>query len=188
VPPRIALPGDEELEPDQRELLARLPALNIFRMVAGAPRAMRPFLQLGSAVLSTALDARRREIAVLRVAFATGARYEWAQHERLARTAGVTQAEIDTVATEQPVRSLDDESNLICRVADEVSREVRLSDEALEAIIDRYGPREAAELILLVSYYNMVSRFLESTRVQLEDEPLLKGQTPGATAPRSVEG
>jgi len=187
VPPSIALPGDEELEPDQRELLARLPALNIFRMVAGAPRAMRPFLQLGSAVLSTALDARRREIAVLRVAFATGARYEWAQHEQLARTAGVTQAEIDTVATEQPVRSLDDEGNLICRVADEVSRDVRLSDEALQSIIDLYGPREAAELILLVSYYNMVSRFLESTRVQLEEEPLLEGQTPGAMARRSAE-
>jgi AhpD family alkylhydroperoxidase len=188
VQPRIALPGDEELEPDQRELLTRLPPLNIFRMVAGAPRAMRPFLQLGSAVLSTALDARRREIAVLRVAFATGARYEWAQHEQLARTAGVTAAEIDAVATERPVRSLDDESNLICRVADEISREVRLSDEALQAIIDRYGPREAAELILLVSYYNMVSRFLESTRVQLEDEPLLEGQTPGAMARRTGEG
>jgi hypothetical protein len=65
-------------------------------------------------------------------------------------------------------------------VADEISRNVRLSDEALAAIIDRYGAREAAELILLVSYYNMVSRFLESTRVELEDEPLLEGQTPGS--------
>ena len=34
-------------------------------------------------------------------------------------------------------------------------------------------------MILLVSYYNMVSRFLESTRVEVEDEPLLRGQTPG---------
>ena len=186
MPPIIVLPGDEELEPDQRELLARLPPLNIFRMMAGAPRAMRPFLQLGSAVLTTALDARRREIAVLRVAVATGARYEWAQHEQLARTAGVTQAELDAVATERPVCSLDEECNLICRVADEVSREVRLSDEALAAIVDRYGPREAAELILLVSYYNMVSRFLESTRVQLEEEPLLEGQTPGAMARRTA--
>jgi 4-carboxymuconolactone decarboxylase len=188
VSPRIALPGDEELEPDQRELLARMPPLNIFRMLAGAPHAMRPFLQLGSAVLSTALDARRREIAVLRVAVATGARYEWAQHEQLARTAGVTAPEIEAVANEGPVHSLDDECNLICQVADEVSREVRLSDEALEAIIDRYGPREAAELILLVSYYNMVSRFLESTRVQLEDEPLLEGQTLGARERRPTEG
>jgi AhpD family alkylhydroperoxidase len=184
VPPKIPLPTDDELEPQHRELLATLPPLNVFRMVAGAPRAVRPFMRLGSAVLTAALDARRREIAVLRVAHATNARYEWAQHEQLARNAGVTQKEIDAIAAEQPVRSLDEECNLICRVADEVSRDVRLSDGALAQIIDRYGPREAAELILLVSYYNMVSRFLESTRVEVEDEPLLSGRTPASMAER----
>lgn len=178
MPPKIPLPSDDELDPKHRELLASLPNLNVFRMVAGAPRAMRPFLALGSAVLSTALDARRREIAVLRVAHATHARYEWVQHEQLAGNAGVTEAEIEAIDSEDPVTSLDEECNLVCRVADEVSRQVRLSDEALEQIIDRYGPREATELIMLVSYYNMVSRFLESTRVELEDEPVLKGQTP----------
>jgi 4-carboxymuconolactone decarboxylase len=183
VPPKIPLPADAELAPEQRELLAKLPPLNVFRMVAGAPRAVRPFMALGSAVLSTALDPRRREIAVLRVAHATNADYEWAQHEQLARNVGVADAEIAAVESEEPVTSLDEECNLICRVADEVSREVRLSDDALEQIIDRYGPREAAELILHVSYYNMVSRFLESTRVEVEDEPLLKGATPGAMAP-----
>jgi 4-carboxymuconolactone decarboxylase len=184
VPPKIPLPSDDELEPEQRELLANLPPLNVFRMVAGAPRAVRPFMALGAAVLSTALDARRREIAVLRVAHATHAPYERVQHEQLARNAGVTEAEIEAIDGEDPVTSLDEECNLICRVADEVSREVRLSDEALEQIIDRYGPREARELIMLVSYYNMVSRFLESTRVELEDEPLLKGQTPEALTRR----
>ncbi len=178
APPKIPLPTDEDLEPKVRELLANLPPLNVFRMVAGAPRAVRPFLELGGAVLSTALDARRREIAVLRVAHATRAPYEWAQHEQLARNVGVSDAEIDAIDKEEPVASLDEECNLICRVADEVTREVRLSDEALEQIIDRYGPREAAEMILLVSYYNMVSRFLESTRVQVEEEPLLTGRTP----------
>jgi 4-carboxymuconolactone decarboxylase len=184
VPAKIPLPSDDELDPEHRELLANLPPLNVFRMVAGAPRAVRPFMALGGAVLSTALDARRREIAVLRVAHATHAPYEWAQHEQLARNVGVTEAEIEAIGTEAPVTSLDEECNLICRVADEVSRNVRLSDEALEQIIDRYGPRQATELIMLVSYYNMVSRFLESTRVELEDEPLLKGQTPDALTRR----
>lgn len=178
--PKIPLPSDDELGPELSALLAELPPLNVFRMIAGAPRAARPFMRLGSAVLSTALDARRREIAVLRVAHATGASYERAQHEQLARNSGVTVEEIDAVATEEPVSSLDEECNLICRVADEVSREVRLSDDALEQIIDRYGPREATELILLVSYYNMVSRFLESTRVELEHEPVLDDETPNS--------
>lgn len=177
---KIPLPTDDELALEDRAILGKLPPLNVFRMVAGAPGAARPFLQLGGAVLSGALDPRRREIAVLRVAHATGASYERAQHEQLARAAGVTEAEIEAIATQEPVAGLDQECNLICRVADEISRDVRLSDEALAAIIDRYGAREAAELILLVSYYNMVSRFLESTRVELEDEPLLDGQTPGS--------
>jgi 4-carboxymuconolactone decarboxylase len=178
VQPKIPLPTDDELEPGQREILANLPPLNVFRMVAGAGRAVRPFLGLGAAVLNGALDPRRREIAVLRVAHATDAHYEWVQHEQLGRGAGLTGAEIEAIRTEEPVSSLDEESNLICRVADEVSRNVRLSDDALEQIVERYGPREASELILLVSYYNMVSRFLESTRVQVEDEPLLEGSTP----------
>jgi alkylhydroperoxidase family enzyme len=182
--PKIPLPTDDDLEPEHLEMLAKLPPLNVFRMVAGAPRAVRPFMELGAAVLSTVLDPRRREIAVLRVAHATQAHYEWAQHEQLARNVGVMQAEIEAIGTEERVRSLDEECNLICRVADEVSRDVRLSDAALEQIIDRYGPRESAELILLVSYYNMVSRFLESTRVEVEDEPLLTGQTPDSVARR----
>jgi 4-carboxymuconolactone decarboxylase len=188
APPKIPLPTDEELEPEQLELLANLPRLNVFRMVAGAPRALRSFLGLGGAVLSTALDAQRREIAVLRVAHATSAPYEWAQHEQFARNVGVSEDEIEAIGREEPVRSLDEERNLICRVADEVTRDVRLSDEALEQIIDRYGPREAAELILLVSYYNMVSRFLESTRVEIEEEPLLEGQTPASMRLRREDG
>jgi AhpD family alkylhydroperoxidase len=180
--PKIPLPSDDELTPEHRELLANLPPLNVFRMLAGAPKAVEPFMQLGGAVLSTALDTRRREMAVLRVAHATGAGYEWAQHEQLARNAGVTDAEIEAIDSEEPIASLDEECNLICRVADEVSRDVRLSDDALGQIVGRYGPREAAELILLVSYYNMVSRFLESTRIEVEDEPLLRGRTPAEWA------
>jgi 4-carboxymuconolactone decarboxylase len=180
MPPKIPLPIDAELAPGVPEMLAKLPPLNVFRMVAGVPDAGRPFLQLGGAVLSGALDPRRREIAVLRVARATRASYEWSQHEQLGRTAGVTEAEIEAIRTEEPVTTLDDEAQLICRVADEISRYVRLSDDALEAITERYGAREAAGLILLVSYYNMVSRFLESNRVELESKPLLNGRTFGS--------
>jgi 4-carboxymuconolactone decarboxylase len=186
---RIPLPTDEELTPEHRELLGKVPPLNVFRMVAGTREGLRPFLQLGAAALSSSMDARRREIAVLRVAHATNAGYERTQHERLARLAGVTEEEIAAIAAEEPVASLDEEANLICRVADEVSRQVRLSDETLAQLIERYGPREASDVILLVSYYNMVSRFLESTRVELEDEEPEGWQSIGAAArPRGGEG
>ena len=37
MPPKIPLPTDDELKPEHGEMLANLPPLNVFRMVAGAP-------------------------------------------------------------------------------------------------------------------------------------------------------
>jgi hypothetical protein len=82
----------------------------------------------------------------------------------------VTDREIEKIAVDGPVTELDEEGNLLCRAADEISVQVRLSDDALQQVLDRYGTRQATELILCISYFNMLSRFLESTRVALEEE------------------
>ena len=179
MPPEIPLPADAELPTEVRDALANLPPLNVFRMVAALPQSFRPFLQLGGSLLGDeAIDARIREIAILRVAHVTKASYEWAQHVQLGRSVGVTEAEIEAIKSDD-AGALGQEEALACRVATEISRDVRLSDEALELLIDRYGTRGACSLILCASYYNMVSRFLESTRVPIEDEELLAGRTPG---------
>jgi 4-carboxymuconolactone decarboxylase len=170
--PKIPLPSDDQLPADIRETLATLPPLNVFRMVANAPASFHGFLQFaGSILMQSDFDARKREIAILRVAYVTRSSYEWTQHVRLARQIGVTQEEIDRIGVDGPVQGLDEEGTLLCRVAEEISRAIRLSDEALEAILKRYGVRQATELILCCSYFNMLSRFLESTRVEIESDP-----------------
>jgi 4-carboxymuconolactone decarboxylase len=175
MPVTIPLPTDAELTPELREILDSLPALNIFRMPANAPANLKPFVDYGlSLLLCTELDARKREIAILRVAHVTRSKYEWTQHATLARRVGVTDAEIAALAVDGPVVGLGEDGQLLCRVAEEISRDVRLSDEALRTILDRYGRRQAVELILCCSHFNMVSRILESTRVELEPEDLLE--------------
>jgi hypothetical protein len=82
---------------------------------------------------------------------------------------GVTDDEIARIAVTGPVDGLDEEGNLLCRVADEITRDVSLSDDALAEILARYGVRQAMELILCCSFYNMVSRIVESTRVEVEE-------------------
>jgi len=172
VKPKIPLPSDDQLSPEVRETLANLPPLNVFRMMANAPASFQGFLQLaGSILMQSEFDSRKREVAILRVAHVTRSSYEWTQHVRLALQLGVTQQEIDRIGVDGPVRGLDEEDTLLCRVAEEISRDVRLSDEALQAIMKRYGVRQATELILCCSYFNMLSRFLESTRVELETTP-----------------
>jgi 4-carboxymuconolactone decarboxylase len=186
--PRIPLPSDDQLPQEAQDLLANLPALNVFRMLANLPASLRPFLELGGALLADdRLDPRTREIAILRVAHTTGAGYEWVQHAQLARNVGVSDAEIEALATADPGDALDEDAALACRVAEEISRDVRLSDAALAQLLERYGPQGAASLILCVSYYNMVSRFLESTRVEIEAGVLLGDQTPDSVIERGRE-
>ncbi|MGW8322993.1 MAG: carboxymuconolactone decarboxylase family protein [Thermodesulfobacteriota bacterium] len=170
----VPLPDMESLPPGIKEAVESLP-LNVFLMAANAPASFLPLAGFARSILSESLfDPRKREIAVLRVARVTDATYEWTHHVAVARQCGVTEDEIEKIKTEDPVSSLGEEGNLLCRVADEISLDVRLSDEALSQVLDRYGVREATELILCVSYFNMVSRFLESTRVPLESEEVMK--------------
>jgi alkylhydroperoxidase family enzyme len=185
---KVPLPADAGLPADVVAVLRGLPPLNVFRMMANAPASFHGWAAFAlSILLQSEFDPRKREIAILRVAHVTRAPYEWTQHLRIARSLGVSEAESQAIAVAGAVTGLDPEGNLLCRVADEISRDVRLSDEALAAILERYGVRQATELILCISYFNMLSRFLESTRVELEAEDLIGGRTPAemaANAPR----
>jgi 4-carboxymuconolactone decarboxylase len=166
--PRIPLPDLESLSPEARAVVETFP-MNVMRMAANAPATVRALSDFAQSILfHSAFDPRKREIAVLRVAQVTRATYEWTHHVSLARHYGVSDEEIGFIQSEECVESLDEEGCLLCRVADEISRDVRLSDEALSLILDRYGVQGATELILCVSYFNFLSRFLESTRVELE--------------------
>lgn len=166
---RIPLPTDEQLPASARKILGNLPPANVFRMVANAPSSLAGFVQLaGSILLQSELDGRLREIAVLRVAHVTGSRYEWEQHIRIAAQMGVTTAEMALLATDSPVQGLGEKELLVCRAAEEISRDVRLSNEALSALLATFGQRQTTELILCCAYFNMLSRFLESTRVELD--------------------
>jgi len=165
----ISLPTDDELSADTREALRAAPPLNVFRMMARAPASLAPFIKLAQSVLVGAeLPAKTREIAVLRVTHVARSQYAYVQHVTLGKVVGVTAAEIDAIAVAGPVTGLDDAGNLVCRAADEITRDVRLSDDTLAAIVARFGQRQATELVLCCSYFNMVSRFLESTRVPLD--------------------
>jgi 4-carboxymuconolactone decarboxylase len=166
--PRIPLPEMDSLASEVKAAVEAFP-MNVLRMAANAPASTKALLDLAQSILFySAFDSRKREIAVLRVAHITKARYEWTHHVEVARHYNISEEEIKSIQSEEPVTSLDEEANLLCRVADEITRNVRLSDDALAIILDRYGVQGATELILCVSYFNFLSRFLESTRVELE--------------------
>lgn len=167
---RIPYPGDDELDEDARGILTALPPLNILRMLAGAPAALRPLTELGQAILLHAeLDPRLRQIAILSVARATGSEYERAQHEQVSRAIGMSDEEIRAVSSGD-LDALDEDGRLIARFAGEVASDVRASDETTAAVLERLGRRQATELVVCCAYYSAVARIIATCGVEVEDE------------------
>ncbi len=91
---------------------------------------------------------------------------------------GLTDQQIAMLCTEGSVTGLDVVGNLISRATDEITQQAAISDEALAQLLERFGPPITTKYILAISWFNMLSRFLLSTRVPREtDSSALQGRT-----------
>jgi len=110
----------------------------------------------------TVLEAAPREVAVMVVARAWSADFEWWVHGMLARLTGVPQSVIDEIANyRRPV--FDDEA---CAAAHDVAYELvhkrRIDEATIENAKSVLGERALVEVISNVGFYQLVSGILES--------------------------
>jgi 4-carboxymuconolactone decarboxylase len=184
---RVPYPHAATLSPETRELLGRLPPLNVFRMLAGGEGLLRAFSRFGDHLLNrTALDPVLREIAILRVGVLSNARYELQQHEEVARRIGMTDELIAAVHGNPDGPVLDEHQRLVIRFTDDVVRNVRATDTTFEAVRAFLTVQELNELTMTIGFYMAVARYLETFDVDLEDTaPIIPlGRDPGG-GPRS---
>ncbi len=162
------------------ESYARLPPLNIFRMMGHAGDLMSGFVKFGGQILNfMALDPVLREIAIIRVGVLSKASYEVYQHERIGRDIGMSDALIAAIHEGPDAGAFDDAQREVMRFTDDVVANVRASDTTFQPILARHGPRGAEELVLTIGYYMMVSRFLETFDVDIEDQPVASPRVSG---------
>jgi len=119
--------------------------------------------------------ARDREIIALRISTLLGAEYPVPQHRVFARAAGMTDEEIQAVI-ERDYSKLDDWPVELCNLCEEISKQVTLSEVSVQRLSDHYGRNAAVQAIWLMSWFNMLARFVSSTRIPIEtSEVLAKG-------------
>lgn len=174
----IPLPKNEDLPEPIQKILSQLPALNVFRMLANIPNSFHAYVQLARSLLGQGkFSPRLRQIAILRQAHLLKSHYEWHQHVFLSRANGVGDEEMEVIKKENPVKSLGEEENFMCRVSDEITLQACLTDATFSELFKRYSIELGSELILCLSYANMLGRFINCTRVQIEDTNPLEGRS-----------
>jgi len=167
------LPYVDESKASQevRDILGRTRLkLNVGLMIANSDAAFRPFSQLGNALLTRAkLDAKLREIAILRNAKVCGSVYEWTQHVPIAKACGVSDEQVAAMDNWEQASCFNDTERLVLRFTDEVARNVKGRPEMVEQLKKVMGTAEIVELILSIGFWGMVARLLETTEVELEE-------------------
>jgi AhpD family alkylhydroperoxidase len=145
--------------------------LGLTRMLLHVPEAVGPYVDLAFALLKRGrLDPKLRELVILRIAALSGSVYERTQHVPTARKAGATEAEIASADSGHPC-GLTPDLALAFRFAEECARDVKVSDATVQEAIGRFSAAEIAELTLLVGFYMMTARYLETLGVAA-DPPL----------------
>ncbi|TDC56764.1 carboxymuconolactone decarboxylase family protein [Actinomadura sp. KC345] len=139
------------------------PPNNALDLLARHPLLAKSFMRYNAYVLNrSALPVVVRELAILRVAWRRRCRYEWAHHVKMAREAGVTDAQIEQVRAGGPT--------LLNRVVDELDERSRLSDETYREIAAELGDdRALMDLVFTVGTYALLSMVFTTFDLPLDE-------------------
>ncbi|OLZ40780.1 carboxymuconolactone decarboxylase [Natrinema saccharevitans] len=139
---------------------------HIFQAMANAPELLQWYMRY-STRLWDVLPAREREVVILAAARALEHEYEWHQHVRLGREAGVTDAEI-TAISEGDLAALADRDAALVAYA----RSVALGDPR-DGDHDRLGEYYDVETVvgvaMLAAHYVATARVLDAFDVATEE-------------------
>lgn len=159
---------------------------NVFTTLARHRTLFRPWLRFAGALMPGGRLARdETELLILRVAHNCGCDYERDHHERLARDAGLSPAEIERVRVGPGDGAWTDDRRLLLRAADELHAHRTISDELWAALRPSRSDSELIEICMLVGHYEMLAMTLNAIGVQ-RDEPATGPPTLAARAVQAI--
>jgi alkylhydroperoxidase family enzyme len=95
--------------------------------------------------------------------------YECAQHLKMARKAGVREAQIDALASWKLSPEFDQKEKAALSLAEAVTRG-RVGDDVYAEAMRHFDHQDYVELAVTAAFYAMVGRMLDAMHVQLEPE------------------
>jgi alkylhydroperoxidase family enzyme len=165
----IPLPSDDAVRRVIGNSYSPEKTLNVIKMFAGTEDMFTATIGLVKAIFQTqGVDPKLREMIILRAATVLNAPYEWQANTQMAKNTGLSAKEIDAAGSDGPVVGINPEYVLVCKATDELSKSGTLQDDTLSELMNRYDDVITRKLVLMIAWFNLLSRFLNGCRVPLE--------------------
>ncbi|HEY0390858.1 MAG TPA: carboxymuconolactone decarboxylase family protein [Solirubrobacterales bacterium] len=178
--PRIA-PGDRRQLGWANYGIARLAGLatrgkppRIFTTLGRHRGLFRRWLWFAGALMPGGkLPREETELVILRVAHNTGSEYEWSQHERIGKRAGLSEEEITRVRAGAEAPGWSERQALLLRAADEMHERRQIGSELWAELTQHLDQILLIELCMLIGHYEMLAMTLNTLRVEPEQSARL---------------
>jgi 4-carboxymuconolactone decarboxylase len=168
--PRLAVVDPGNLTEAQRDMLGSRGNLNIYKTLAHHVDLYNRWSPLGQFILNgSSISPRHREMAMLRMGWLCQSPYEWSQHARIAKTVGVTEAELHRIAEGPSAQGWSDIDRAVLTMADELRYDTMISDATWAALRKTYSDTQVMELLYTSAQYQLVSMALNTLGIQIEE-------------------
>jgi len=147
----------DEFPEEVRALLAGIPQLNIYRLLAHTPNALQVLTLAAANMHQAEIDQRL-----------TGSRYMWVQHVALARSVDVSEAHVEAIPRGADAEVYTNVEKLVLRFTDEMTENIKVSETTYHALAEHLNARCLMELAIAIGMYGMMARIMDTFEVELE--------------------
>ena len=162
----------KEFEPGLKKRLEELWGTppNLYRALANHPAIVAAWTEFANTLRHGSRTPRAlRELLILRGAQVCASEYEWAQHLRMARKAGVREPQIAALADWRKSPEFNARERAALQLAESVTSG-QVSDEVYREAMRHFDHHDYVELAVTSGFYAMVARVLDAMAVELEPE------------------
>ena len=146
-------------------------AANIFAVMGNNPEVLRGYLRCGNALWAhCGLDVKTRELVILRCAYVKNSAYEWHQHVRIGREAGLTNAQMDDTRDWAASNLYSPAERAVLAYADALHVSNHPGGPVFEALSKHFDASTIVGVTILVAFYFATASFLGSLEVEPETE------------------
>ena len=164
------LPVDEAISRGKEVGLdERFSSLNAFRVMLHNPRAAGAVAELlRTLMFHNNLNARTRELVILRNGWRTGSEYEFCQHVRVSRDLKMSEEEILGVRDPANCGAYDETDRAVIRMADELLDNSQVSAETWSILQKAFPDEQLVELLIVAGFWRMIAGYLKTAKVPLD--------------------
>ncbi|MBG53909.1 MAG: carboxymuconolactone decarboxylase family protein [Alphaproteobacteria bacterium] len=146
--------------------------LSVFRVLLRHPGLAKELSSTLNALLfdGNKLDARLRELIIMRIGWKTASLYEWTQHWRVARMLEISEDDILAVREWQTSTLLSDLDKAVMKATDETLDGGMISESTwAELVKGLNSSEERIELVVAIGNWTLFSQLLKSLKIPLEE-------------------